>query len=186
MRKQNGFSVLELLIVIAIVLVLAAIAIPNLLQGRMAANEASAAASVTQINTAQVSYSTAYPDTGYAANLAQLSGDGTACGAEHATSTHACLIDSVLGAGKKSGYLFSISGGAEIPNLGYSVNAEPITRGLTGQLSFYSDQTGVIRANQGDASGPSAGASAARNKARRNHAASTHPQSQSSAVSVMR
>ncbi|PYQ41375.1 MAG: pili assembly chaperone, partial [Acidobacteria bacterium] len=74
MRKQKGFSLIELLIVVAIILIIAAIAIPNLLRARMAANESAAASSVRTINTAMVSYITAYPTVGYAATLAALGG----------------------------------------------------------------------------------------------------------------
>ena len=110
MQKQKGFSLIELLIVVAIILVIAAIAIPNLLRSKMAANEASAVYSLRAINTAQVSYFSTY-GLGYAA-LINLSTPAAGCVA--ATSLSACLIDNNLGIGAKSGYNFTsvASGGA--------------------------------------------------------------------------
>jgi type IV pilus assembly protein PilA len=144
MKKQKGFSLIELLIVVAIILIIAAIAIPNLLRSRMAANEASAVGSVRTINTAEVTYSTTY-GTGYAP-LGNLGG-ANPCTAVAAT---ACLIDSVLSAGTKSGYTLSTpapaaAGTIAAPNVVYSVNAVPIVVGQSGQRSFCSDQSGVIR-----------------------------------------
>ena len=112
MRKQKGFSLIELLIVVAIILIIAAIAIPNLLRARMAANEAAAASSIRTLNTAQVSYVTAYPTVGYAVVLSHLAGASPCT----ATSAAACLIDNNLAkataAPGKSGYIFRVAGTA--------------------------------------------------------------------------
>ena len=135
--KQKGFSLIELLIVVAIILIIAAIAIPNLLRSKMAANEASAVGSLRTLNTACVTYSTTYGS--YPAGLTNL-GPATS-----ATSTSADLIDSVLSSGTKSGYTFTYAAGSN--NLSYTINADPVTRGTTGQRSFFTDQSGVIRAD---------------------------------------
>src|SRR3954469_2504069 len=79
MRKQKGFSLIELLIVVAIILIIAAIAIPNLLRSRMAANEASAVRSVRTIHTAEISYNAAYPDQGFADTLTKIGSPAGAC-----------------------------------------------------------------------------------------------------------
>jgi type IV pilus assembly protein PilA len=140
--KQKGFSLIELLIVVAIILIIAAIAIPNLLRSKMAANEASAVGSVRTLNTACVSYSTTYGT--YPTTLANLGPAATA------TSGTADLVDSVLASGTKSGYKFTFATGSTDANgnvLSYTIVADPVTRGTTGQRGFFSDQTGVIRAN---------------------------------------
>jgi type IV pilus assembly protein PilA len=142
-NKQKGFSLIELLIVVAIILIIAAIAIPNLLRSKMAANEASAVGSLRTLNTGCVAYSTTYG--GYPAGLANL-GPATP-----ATSTSADLIDSVLSSGTKSGYTFAyvattVGGVVQA----YTLTATPVTIGTTGQRGFFTNQTGVIRA---DASG---------------------------------
>lgn len=154
--KQTGFSLIELLIVVAIILVIAAIAIPNLLRSRMAANEASAVASLRSINTSEVVYQSNFGPT-YASKLADLSDGGAPanCAPPNApTATSSCLIDSALASGTKSGYTFlysPVSAGAVVTS--YSVNADPTASGGSGQRHFFTDQTLVIRVNAAAAAG---------------------------------
>ena len=104
-RKQHGFSLIELLIVVAIILIIAAIAIPSFISSRMRANEASAVQSVRNIQTAETAYSITYPVQGYSATLADL-GDGGNSPCISAPN-QACLIDSALASGTKSGYVLT-------------------------------------------------------------------------------
>jgi type IV pilus assembly protein PilA len=139
MNKQKGFSLIELLIVVAIILIIAAIAIPNLLKSKMAANESSAVGSIRTINTAEITYQTACPQQGYAANLLALNtGGGCVAGV--------AIIDANLAAGQKSGYTIAATGLSAVNGAftQYTDTATPQTVGTTGQRMFCSAQTGVI------------------------------------------
>src|SRR5260370_8829370 len=134
-RRQNGFSLIELLIVVAIILIIAAIAIPNLINSRMSANEAPAVQSIRLIQSAETAYSPTYPAQGFSVSLSAL-GDGGASPCS-AISTQACLIDGVLASGTKSGYIITWAGDGLIPSVAYTLNADPIARKASGRRSFF-------------------------------------------------
>jgi prepilin-type N-terminal cleavage/methylation domain-containing protein len=144
-KRQAAFSLIELLIVVAIILIIAAIAIPSFLNSRMSANEASAVAGIRSISTAETAYATSYPAIGYSSALIHL-GDGGS-GNCVAISTRACLLDSILSGGIKSGYSFTYVNDGSTPSISYTVTADPALRGASGRRSFFSNEPGVIRFN---------------------------------------
>jgi type IV pilus assembly protein PilA len=145
-QRQSGFSLIELLIVVAIILVIAAIAIPNFMRSRIAANESASVQNMRNITTANVVYSSTY-GVGYATSLAAL---GPPSGTGMPTSANAQLIDEVLATGVKSGYTYVYTPTApdssgNTPS--YTLNANPLTIGITGNRFFFTDDSGVIRQN---------------------------------------
>ncbi len=145
--RQKGFSLIELLIVVAIILIIAAIAILSLLRARINANEAAAVASLRTINTSQVAYQTAYPNEGYAPSLLALGPPpGTGCAAP--SSSAACLIDASLASATtapKSGYLYAVTSPGPLPNMTYIAGAAASAYNQSGVRSFCTMEDGVIR-----------------------------------------
>lgn len=142
-NKQRGFTLIELLIVVTIILIIAAMAIPNLVGAKMRANEAAAVGALKAINAACMAYWTTY--NGYPPTLASL---GPPAGGTQMGPSSADLLDSVLASGNKSGYVFTYAavdanGDGKMDT--YTVVAEPASRGTTGQRSFFTDQSGTIR-----------------------------------------
>jgi type IV pilus assembly protein PilA len=149
-RPDAGFSLIELLVVVAVILIIAAIAIPNYIQSKMRANEASAVQSLRNIATAELVYSTTY-GINFTDGLPKLSGSGI-----NPDQNNAGLIDDVLASGTKQGYKITytpLTTDSQGHTATYSVTADPLSS-VTGQRHFYADQSCVIRQNLSVQAGP--------------------------------
>jgi len=140
MRNHKGFSLIELLLVVAVILIISAIAVPNFLRSRLRANEASAVASLRVINTAAVTYSLTYPDLGFPAQLSTLGGANPCT----SSSAQACLLDDILAQGTKGGYNFAWTGDGLTPSVNFTLTGTPQVPGASGQNMYCSDQTGIV------------------------------------------
>ena len=146
--RAAGFSLIELMIVIAVILIIAALAIPQLLRARMSANESAAVSALRTLATQEANYDSSWGP-GFSPTLASL---GPPIPGAAASATTADLVDQVLASGLRGGYQFLYT--PLIPNggttaTGYTVNANPISPGITGEWFFYLDQSNVIRQNDG-------------------------------------
>jgi type IV pilus assembly protein PilA len=142
--RARGFTVIEMMVVVMVVLALVAIAVPWMLRARMRANEASAVASMRAIRVAEDMYRASFPEVGYTGNLTDLGSHGSTC--ESTGKTNACLItDSQLASGMKAGYTFEVLADGNTPARGYTLTATPLSMGNTGRCVFVADETGAIQ-----------------------------------------
>ena len=140
--NKKGFTLVEIMIVVAIIVLLAAIAIPNLLRARLSANEATSIAAMRTLSTAMESFRAAQSPPAYPALLVDLN------------ATNPPYIDSVLANGSKGGYTFTYTQGGTPAGTTYTVVAAPSTPNVTGVRSFFVDQSGVVRVGTSTAGTP--------------------------------
>jgi prepilin-type N-terminal cleavage/methylation domain-containing protein len=164
-RQPAGFSLVEIMVVVMVILIIAAIAIPSLVHAKMRANEAAAVASVKTVHEAETLYASTYPAVGFSGSLPILGSNGSTC--ETPTSTNACIImDDALTSGLKSGYMFELVNDGNKPSLSYTITASPessatgrcsISTGESGELHFAALGTPVSGGSRSQGSGGGSG-----------------------------